>query len=328
MNSRSVEHSKFRENKSLVDELRSSEFVVEKQQVGTNICSFNFKKKALYKKIWNRQTTRARGLFLNTNTFEIVARSYEKFFNIGEMDISEFEYLQDNFSYPVKVFKKENGFLGILGYDSQTDELVFATKSMITGDYVSWFKEIFLHQFEKLQGEIKTFLKNENISLVFEVIDPKNDPHIIEYESKEIVLLDAIYRTASFRKYAWEDLVLLSKNFGFYLKELEKLIHNAEEFEKFYLLHQKSSESEEKHEGFVLEDKNLNMVKIKLPYYTFWKEVRKYIELYSFNPNTRIKQEYLKNDLFMNFWNWYLKNYKSLEGLSLIEIRKEYLDQD
>jgi tRNA splicing ligase len=42
--------------------------------------SLNFTRDAFFDKEWNDLTVRARGLFVNTVTKEIVARSYEKFF--------------------------------------------------------------------------------------------------------------------------------------------------------------------------------------------------------------------------------------------------------
>ena len=58
-------------------ELRHNKYVTEKQF--GNISSFNFSSTAFQKNIWDEQTTKARGLFLDTEKFKVVARSYDKF---------------------------------------------------------------------------------------------------------------------------------------------------------------------------------------------------------------------------------------------------------
>lgn len=67
----------------LVMDMRNSKYIQEKQ-FGP-ISSFNFTKTAFQRKIWNGLTTHARGLFIDTSKMEVVARSYNKMFNIGEL---------------------------------------------------------------------------------------------------------------------------------------------------------------------------------------------------------------------------------------------------
>ena len=89
-----------------------------------NISSFNFTRQAFRKGVWDNVTTKARGLFINTNTKKIVARSYNKFFNINEMPETQLIFLKSRFEYPVSVYKKYNGYLGLIGYDGESDNLV------------------------------------------------------------------------------------------------------------------------------------------------------------------------------------------------------------
>lgn len=313
------------ENKKVIDKLRNNKYINEKNF--GNISSFNFTKKAFYNKIWNEQTIKSRGLFVNNNTYEIVARSYEKFFNINEMDFTEYTYLAQSMNYPVEVYRKENGYLGMLGFDVENDEFVFATKSMISGQYQEWFKDIFMKRYDSKLEEIKAKLVAENLCLVFEVIHPANDPHIIEYSQEDLILLDAIKRKINFEKYAYTDLELLAKEFGFNIKTKQYQLKDKSAFELFYKKSIEMSVVEESTEGFVLEDSNGFMVKLKLPYYSFWKKVRSYIENKKLNPNARVKQEMLKDPVFNLFKEWI--DAKSIEYLdkSLIELRRMFLDQ-
>lgn len=65
---------------------------------------------------------KARGLFINRNTNEIVSRSYNKFFNIEERLTTKMHVLVNTLRFPVTVYDKANGFLGTVGYNSETDE--------------------------------------------------------------------------------------------------------------------------------------------------------------------------------------------------------------
>ena len=66
--------------------------------------------------------------------------------------------------------------------------------------------------------EVKSLLANKNLTLVFEVIDPVNDPHIVEYSKREIILSDAVKRELDFQKMSFDYLIELSKEFSFNLK--------------------------------------------------------------------------------------------------------------
>ena len=124
----------------LVQILRSDEGVMEKRF--GNIASFNFKRSVFFDRNWNARTITARGLFINTNTNDIVARSYNKFFNINEFEHCDIASLSRIFQFPVTCYRKENGFLGIVGYNAESDGLVITAKTSISGDFQAWFSKI------------------------------------------------------------------------------------------------------------------------------------------------------------------------------------------
>ena len=96
----------------------------------------------------------------------------------------------------MKAYKKENGFLGLLGFDKENDELVFCSKSEIGGKYATYFKDIILSVVD--EQKLYNYLKPHNVTLAFEVIDIFNDPHIIKYDKSKIVLLDIIFNDLQF----------------------------------------------------------------------------------------------------------------------------------
>ena len=134
---------------------------------------------------------------------------------------------------------------------------------------------------EALESSLATYLQEQNLSLVFEVIDPKSDPHIIAYSSPQIILLDAIYNTPNLTKLTYDELCALGAKFGFSVKEKVGDIACWEEFVAFLQKHGVYTSSEPSSpnllgsgrredgfiEGFVLEDSAGFMLKVKLPYY-------------------------------------------------------------
>lgn len=267
-----VEEVKVEED--LISTLRNNKYIEEKK-LENNVSSFNFTRDAFYQKVWNTQTMKARGLFININTKEIVARSYEKFFNVGENDWSDLPYIKKNFKFPLRAWVKYNGFLGIVGYNSEIDELFISSKSTNQSDNAKWFKEILEEQVNL--DNLKEYVKNSNTSFVFEVIDPANDPHIIEYKKREVILLDVIYREPDFKKFSHAELVNVGNQLGLKVKELYKTFDNFNEFMVWYA----DTKDEEGFkyngefiEGFVIEDLDGNQVKFKTAYYNFWKWMR------------------------------------------------------
>jgi len=310
---------------NLVGELRKNKYIFEKE-LGESICSFNFSKEAFQNKAWDNMTTQARGLFIDTDKNRIVARSYNKFFKINERKETNLDELEHNLTYPVKFYLKYNGFLGILSI--KNGELFFASKSTNTGDYVEYFKTIFYQKYDNTQIEaIKNKLENNNITIVFEVIDPINDPHIIEYEEPNIIILDMIYNNTTYKKIPYEELKTFSDNYNLEVKELIYTANNITEFKSIYedIIRDDYQLNNKYIEGFVIEDNNQFMVKTKTNYYDTWKHMRTKMEtaLKDHNYNSKCKDK-LENN-FMNYIkNKYQNTDYDIKKINIIEERNQF----
>ena len=248
-----------------VERLRADCFISE-HPFG-EVSSFVHKRPTAFspKEVWSRYSTQARGLFIDTTSGEIVSRGFDKMFYFEE---NTGPHLQ----YPVQVVVKENGFLGLLG--THRGELVFSSKGSISSDHAKWFKELFEAEVEEGEAEgMYQEMMEKNASLAFEVVDVKNDPHIIEYSSSNLTLLAAIGRQEQFKERgfcSWNGnrarLVDTIDNF----KELLSYIQYRE---KRSLDNLRAGEGREI-EGYVLKDSLGKMLKVKLPYYNFWKDAR------------------------------------------------------
>lgn len=260
-----------------INYLRENKCVQEKQ-LGNGISSFNFTREAFYSANWNRQTILARGLFLDTVNEKIMARSYEKFFRIGETRETELIALKSKLKFPVNAYVKENGFLGIVSYDYNNDDLFIASKSTNKGDYVEYIKAALEPYREKLLTDFRAIQASGGRpqSFVFECVDPEHDPHIIKYDKLKIVLLDIIFNDLQFAAVPYSHLVEEAAWLGCPVKRLAYTIKDWDEFRDLYT---RAQDEDFKYngnyiEGFVFVDQNGFMTKLKTGYYTFWKFMR------------------------------------------------------
>lgn len=255
--------------------LRANRYIQEKKF--GNISSFNFTEKAFYDKVWDEQTTKSRGLYLDTLKGKVVARAYDKFFNINERPETKFDMLQYKLQFPVTAYVKENGFLGIVSYNEYEDDLLIASKSTLDSQFAQWFREMLYEKIsdENIQ-EMKKYIKEHNVSFVFECVDMKNDPHIIEYPNSELFLLDIVQNDMNFSKYEYDTMVDVANQFGLTPKEKAFEIATWQEFFDWYydILEEDYEYDGRKIEGFVIEDSVGYMTKLKLTYYNFWKFMR------------------------------------------------------
>lgn len=265
-------------NSSVADviiSLRANRYIQEKKF--GNISSFNFTNKAFYDKVWDEQTTKARGLYLDTFKGKVAARAYDKFFNINERPETKFDMLQNKLQFPVTAYVKENGYLGIVSYDEYNNDLFIASKSTIDSQFAEWLKEAIYNQItEENREKMKQYAKDNNVSFVFENVDMKNDPHIIEYPESKLYLLDIVYNQMDFAKYDYEIMCDIAHQFGLTSKEKAFEIANWQDFYDWYydILEEDYEYNGRKIEGFVIEDSVGYMTKLKLTYYNFWKFMR------------------------------------------------------
>ncbi len=255
--------------------LRRNKYIQEKKF--GNISSFNYTDKAFYDRVWDAQTTKARGLYLDTMKGKVTARAYDKFFNINERPETKFEMLQHKLQFPVTAYVKENGFLGIASYDEYEDALFLASKSTIDSQYAGYFQEMVRKKVtpEHLE-EMKRYCKENEVSFVFECVDMENDPHIIEYPESRLFLLDIVYNKMEFEKYGYEDMCHVAGQLGLEPKERAAELASWQEFFDWYyeVMEADYEYQGRKIEGFVIEDSAGYMTKLKLTYYNFWKFMR------------------------------------------------------
>lgn len=254
---------------SLLERLHSSRNLIQEKAFG-KISAFNFNRDVFNGGHWNDLTTKARGLFLDSTTGRIVARGFEKFFGYKEKQFNSEEFLRNTLKFPVSAYVKYNGFLGILGFDE--NGFLFCSKSTVGGEFAKWFEDIF-RKSDHHSEELLDFMRKENVGLVFEVIDPFHDSHIVEYENPEIVLLDIIRLEEEFRDFSYEELCEFAEKFSFKAKEIYKRFNDWDELHEFLEWFSKDMDASRDKEGYVISDGEYQF-KLKGAWYKFWKWMR------------------------------------------------------
>ena len=305
---------------SLLDRLHSSRSLIQEKAYG-NISSFNFTRDAFNGGHWNDLTTKARGLFLDNTNGKIVARGFEKFFGYKERQFNSDEFLKSTLKFPVQAYVKYNGFLGILGYDE--NGLLFCSKSTVGGGYAEWFREIFERDDHK-DGELLAYMREHNVGLVFEVIDPVRDPHIVEYKEQRIVLLDIISLKEDFENANYDELTDFAKEFNFLCKERYTWFSDWDELHKF--LEKVANDGETPIEGYVLQDANGYQFKLKGAWYKFWKWMRTIKDQIARGRNVNASGMNAEATLFCGWAQRKGRDY--CEAKDIITLRNEYENEN
>ncbi|EPS40724.1 hypothetical protein H072_5363 [Dactylellina haptotyla CBS 200.50] len=136
--------------------------------------------------------TYARGLFTmrgQSGNHEIVARGYDKFFNIGEVARTEWAWIQENTQGPYEVTMKENGCIIFISGLPDGSLLVCSKHSTgprgdaskahsMIGD--AWITKQ-LEKVGKTRKELGRFLRDANATAVAELCDDSFEEHILAY---------------------------------------------------------------------------------------------------------------------------------------------------
>lgn len=258
----------------VIDSMRSNPCVAEKCY--GNISAFNFTREAFFSGVWDNQTIVARGLYINTKLGKVVARGFNKFFNIEEMESTQLCNLK-NMKFPVTCYVKENGYLGLASYNEETDDLFITTKSSPDGDFSVWLREAINTKMTSENIEkMKKISKEKNVTFVFENVDMKNDPHIIDYNENKLFLIAIIKNQIDFDQLSYDELVSIAKDLNLEYKEKAFVINSYAEFVEWYNKVTANNYLYEGRqiEGFVVEAADGYMVKVKLAFYRFWKFMR------------------------------------------------------
>lgn len=204
---------------------------------------YNYSDKTTFEKKWNRHTKSARGTIYNINTGKIVARSFNKFFNFGELAVSKQRNLLNKTEF--EVYEKCDGSLVNLWYYNR--QWNTSTRGSFTSEQAIKAKEML--------SKYDISRLNEDYTYQVEIVYPENKI-IVNYGDKEaLVLLNAKHNQTG-EDLTREDLIFTHQLTGM---EIAQKLH----FKKISELIEKQDELPASEEGYVVRFQNGERVKFK-----------------------------------------------------------------
>ncbi len=177
--------------KELLIEMIDLGFVIKNKHPTEELYIYNYTQKTQFERVWNVITLACRGLILDDN-YNIIARPFAKFFNLGEFENQVIPNLKFD------VFEKMDGSLGIL-YIHENKPFI-ASRGSFNSDQSIKANELlqtkYIDSISKLD-QSKTYL--------FEIIYPENRI-VLDYGKEESLVLLAIIDTQTGDEFPLEDL--------------------------------------------------------------------------------------------------------------------------
>ena len=319
----------FHSDNEFIQRLNDSPLVAKKC-LKDGVVSFNFTRDAFNDSRWNELTVKARGLFIDSQTDDIVARGFVKFFEVNSVKETTIPELKKNLHFPVKAYYKENGFLGLISWHKRLDKLFIASKSTNEGPFADMVRDAFFSLPLVKQNILINFMIDNDCTLLFEVVEPEKDPHIIKYNQREFILLAGIKNKLEDEYIPYNNLVSLigeckkADDEGILsIKLIYDVFDNWEEFFNFYTKVEQDYTIE--HEGWVFEDANNFMLKFKTPFYKFWKQMRSVKDRIMNEKEVKHTGNPIADDVID-----YMVNILGVEGvrncMSIIDVREKWLE--
>lgn len=153
-------------------ELVSQGYLTSQKHPEVDLWIFNYTAKSQYDRYWTNETIMSRGLIVSS-AGEIVARPFEKFFNLDE-------YVGELPDEPFGVYEKLDGSLGILYWID--DKPTIATRG-------SFMSKQAIAAMEILQRKYPRLILDKRQTYLFEIIYPENKIVVDYGKTEELVLL-------------------------------------------------------------------------------------------------------------------------------------------
>lgn len=185
---------------------------------------YNYTDKCTYDRHWNKYTMECRGLILNKETGDTVARPFAKFFNLTELDNKELP--QPPVGEDFVVEEKLDGSLGIQYFDPADKKHKIATRGSFESMQAIKGTEMLNKAYQKLSEADFEFLSKvtDEYTLLFEIIYPENRFNdgarlVVDYGSEETLVLLAAINKVSGRDLVGGLLNATAKILGFPLRK-------------------------------------------------------------------------------------------------------------
>ncbi|KAJ3212540.1 hypothetical protein HK099_007710, partial [Clydaea vesicula] len=288
----------------------------------------------------NLLPTHARGLFLENREkigWKICVRGYDKFFNVGQVKWTTWDWITNNTVGPYEVTLKENGCIIFCSALDENFVLVTSKHSIgkasestlqkvsHAGKGEEWL-ENHLSSVKKTKKDLAKFCLEHNVTLIFELADDDFEEHILEYpiEKRGLYLHGVNENTVEFNTWEIKRVEAVAKEFGFKFVDILEF-NSVRDVEKFTCeCSITGSYLNRAIEGFVVRSKTksdgrIHFFKVKYdnPYLMFreWREVTNSIlrGKHSWKPRYELTRDYMlwvykKKESDAEFFKFFSKN--------------------
>ncbi|ORX61146.1 hypothetical protein BCR36DRAFT_365730 [Piromyces finnis] len=177
----------------------------------------------------------ARGCFVLPKTNEIIIRGYDKFFNVNETDDTQWINIETQTVGPYELTLKENGCIIFVGV--YEDDLLVTSKHSFTkinnatgnlekNEYSDLGEEWLNKYIGDKREQLIKYIKEKNITLVFELVDNDFQEHVLEYKKEEngLYLHGVNENSTEFKSWPSEKVKEVAKEFN--LLTVEYMTYN------------------------------------------------------------------------------------------------------
>lgn len=148
-----------------------------KHPIYPNLRIYEYTNSTIYDRSWDDATMKARGLIVDTNTMEVLARPFDKFFNYGEPHSPVLHP-----DLPAVVTDKLDGSMGIL-YQRPDGFWEVSTKGSFASEQAAHATQLLHLQYPDFFARI-----DKNLTYMFEIIYPKNRI-VLDYDGMDDLVL-------------------------------------------------------------------------------------------------------------------------------------------
>ena len=228
-------------NTKQLNQLIADNYIIVNKHPTADLYIYNYSQKAQYDRVWNEWTLACRGLILDGN-YQVVARPFQKFFNLGEHENQEIP------NEPFEVFEKMDGSVGILYW---LDDAERRPKPHIAtrGSFASEQSQVATEMLHTQYADVIPLL-DKSKTYLFEIIYPENRI-VLDYGNERKLVLLAIVDTET-------GIEIPLENIGF---ETAKRYDGLNDLSKLKEL------EEDNKEGFVVKFKSGYRLKVKFDEY-------------------------------------------------------------
>ena len=193
--------------------------------------------------------------------------------------------LKEKLKFPLYGYEKFNGFLGLVSYNFTKAKLHIATKGSASSSYTENLGKMLKDSLTPQNyTRLVHYLRGNDVTLAFEVIDTKADPHIIKSPagSRCLALLAIIPNEINYTHSTYDELKAFGESYGFLVPK-RIYIKDIHELKDFYAKNATDNlyDFDAVHtEGYVFEGADGFTFKYKTPYYVYWKFIRTNVTRY------------------------------------------------